>query len=122
MFTAPLPGGTAVIRTASELTVAARRALQVRLLMFGADRFRQVIDADSPDSEVLAEQIGLTAAETDALEGIADVTMAILLDSWDLPDPVPRTPAQVRALPAHLRGALADVTAAEGDRAIRAAL
>lgn len=89
--------------------------------MFGPARFRQVIETGDPDTDSLAAEIGLTDIEVDALEGIADVTMLMLLDSWTLGD-LPRTPAQVRALPDHLRAALADATAAEGDRVIRALL
>ena len=122
MFTAPIPGGTVTLRTASELAVKHRRALQVRLLMFGAARFQQVRTSTARTTEDCAVEIGLTPDEVDALEGFSDAAMWALIESWTLPRPIPESPAAVRALPPDLREALAEVSADESARIWREVL
>ena len=122
MFSVPIPGGTCVVRTADEMTVKHRRAVALRIHLFGRDRFLNVVGLAVEADTLEAEAIGVTPTEETALEEISDVVSWALLDGWTLPDPVPDSPGAVGGLSGELRAAVADAVADEGNRAIKGVL
>ena len=122
MFSVPIPGGTCVVRTADEMTVKHRRAVALRIHLFGRDRFLNVVGLAVEADTLDAEALGVTPTEEAALEEISDVVSWALLDSWTLPDQLPGSPGAVGALSGDLRAAVADAVAGEGIRALKGVL
>lgn len=122
MFTAPIPGGECTVRTAGEMTVRHRRALALKLHLFGRARFVQIVGLAMDAGSLQEEDLGVSPAETTALEDISDTVSWALLDGWTIPGPTPQSPADVHGLPPDLRAALADAVSGEGSRAIREVL
>lgn len=119
MFDAQIPGGTVTVMTAGEVPVARRRAVQIRILMLGVDRLREVVLAPSGDTDDLALLIGLTDQEVEGLEILSDLALCAVLTAWTLPDPLPQSPAELRALPPDLWAALTDAAVGEASRLVR---
>lgn len=119
MFEAEIPGGTVTVMTAGEVPVNRRRPLQLRILMFGVDRLREIVLAPPGDTEDLALLIGLSDGEVERLEELSDAALCAVLASWTLPGPVPDGPAALRALPSPVWDALTDAAVGEASRLVR---
>ena len=113
MRVAEVQGGTVTIRDPADVTVARRRAVQVRLLLLGVPRFQAVLLAQGSTTEELASEIGLTSVEAAAVDAISVTSVWALLESWTLPYPFPDSPAGVAALPEGVRAVVEDATAVE---------
>ena len=118
MRTAAVEGGEVVFRDPRDVTAGAARGVQARLLVFGVDRFRQVVGSGCVDTGELPALLGCTAADAErvgvALAGISDAVTWALMESWTLPRPFPATPTAYAALPSEVKAALAEASRSEG--------
>ncbi len=114
--TIPIPGGHAVI--ADELTVGGRIAIQVvfsRMDKESATAVMAVQESQDPDG-----MTALSDAQLTALLLMPAASVLAFLQSWTLPDPVPQTVTEVRAMRADVFDAIEAVTRTRMGAATRA--
>lgn len=107
--TVEIPGGTAVIRTASELRVRHRRVVETAALA-AADIVGRLAPEDG------AMPTDLSPEDAGKLLVLQDATIVACLESWTLPEPLP-TLATVGDLSVEVYDALAKATRESGAEA-----
>jgi len=105
MRTVDIPGGTAVLREAKDLTVRQRRMAESAIIAAASILVKLPADPSQLTSRTIAE-LGLTQEEADHVYEMQDAAIVAALESWSLPDPVP-TLATVGDLKGELYDALA---------------
>jgi hypothetical protein len=112
-----VPGvGQVAVRDTGAISVRARRVVQVHMGALGLYRLAQIATSGLVAYDDLEREIGLTVQERELLDRIGAAVTLALVESWDLPSPVPATVEEFLGLPEPVRDALQEATRKPGAR------
>lgn len=106
MPTVQIPGGTAVLRDASQLKVKHRRPIQVLVGSLGPARAEQMQRVIAEDGVRGLDRLGLSPREYELIFLMNEATLYAVLESWTIEDPFPQSAEDIGDMRGDLYDAL----------------